>query len=106
MSQKGIRMESGNLVTERRGIVFYDGNCSLCRKSVAILQRLDWFHRLTYWNARDADQLPESLDRSRLLEEMHLITPRQGIYAGFWAFRWTAGRLPLLWPVWPLLFLP
>ena len=25
---------------------------------------------------------------------------------GFFAFRWIAGRLPLLWIVWPVLWLP
>jgi predicted DCC family thiol-disulfide oxidoreductase YuxK len=93
-----------------RAIVLYDGACPLCRKSVAVLRRLDWRKRLTYQDARDSDHLPPSavpLKLARLLQEMHLLTPdKMRVYAGYQAFRWMAGRLPLLWPMWPLLFLP
>lgn len=93
-----------------RAVVLYDGKCPLCRKSVAILRRLDWLGRLGYHDANDVENLPESsvpLAPERLLQEMHVVTPGgRSVYAGFAAFRWMAGRLPPLWPVWPLLFLP
>jgi predicted DCC family thiol-disulfide oxidoreductase YuxK len=93
-----------------QAIVLYDGACPLCRKSVAILQRLDWRRRLTYQDARDVAHLPESavpLEPARLLQEMHLLTPgRTRVYAGYPAFRWMAGRLPPLWLLWPFLFVP
>src|SRR5438132_632627 len=94
----------------RKAIILFDGMCPLCRRSVAIVKRLDWRRRLNYHDARDVERLPESavpFDPQRLLQEMHLLTPnRRRIYIGFRAFRWIAGRLPALWPVWPLLFLP
>ncbi len=41
------------------------------------------------------------------MEEMHLVTPkRDRLHHGFGAFRWMAWRLPLLWLVAPLLYLP
>jgi len=93
-----------------RAVVLYDGLCPLCRKSVAILKRLDWLKRLSYRDARDTEHLPESavpLEPGRLLEEMHLVTPdRRRVHTGFRAFRWMAGHLPLLWLLWPWLFLP
>ena len=93
-----------------KGVVLFDGNCPLCRRSVAVLRRLDWLGVLAYHSARDADHLPPSgapLNPDRLLEEMHVLTPdRRCAYAGFQAFRWMAWRLPLLWPVAPLLYLP
>jgi len=93
-----------------KAIVLYDGDCPLCRRSVAILRRLDWLHRLTYQDARDKEHLPASempLDPERLLQEMHVLTPkRRRAYAGFAAFRWLAARLPLLWLIVPLLYLP
>jgi predicted DCC family thiol-disulfide oxidoreductase YuxK len=96
--------------TTNKAIVLYDGACPLCRKSVAILGRFDWRKRLTYQDARDVDHLPATsvpLQPERLLQEMHLLTPdRKCAYSGYRAFRWIAGRLPPLWPVWPLLFLP
>lgn len=95
---------------DSRAIVLFDGTCGLCQKSVAVLKRLDWKRRLAYHDARDVEHLPASavpLDPERMLQEMHLLTPdRQRVYAGFRAFRWMAGRLPLLWAFWPLLFLP
>jgi predicted DCC family thiol-disulfide oxidoreductase YuxK len=90
--------------------VLYDGECALCRRSIAILQRLDWLHRLTYVNIRERKALPVSepaLDPDRLLQEMHLLTPEGGrVYHGFAAFRWMAWRLPPLWTMAPLLYLP
>ena len=89
--------------------VLYDGDCALCRKSVSLLQRLDWFHRLTYQSVRDQARIPHDarLHPERLLQEMHLVTPDGGrVYHGFAAFRWLAWRLPLLMPLAPLLYLP
>lgn len=93
----------------RRGQVIYDGQCPLCLKSVALLRRLDWLGRLAYVNARDRDRLPagaEPLNPAALLKEMHVLTPGGRVYHGFAALRWMAWRLPLLWPVAPLLYVP
>ena len=88
-----------------QGIVLYDGACQFCRTSVDILKRLDWLQRLHFQSARDAEHL--ILDRQRLLEEMHVLTPdRRHAYAGFDAFRWMAWRLPLTMPLAPLLYIP
>jgi predicted DCC family thiol-disulfide oxidoreductase YuxK len=95
---------------QKRAQVLYDGDCLLCRRSVRLLKRLDWLHRLDYVNARDWHPQPvhlSPLDPSRLLEEMHLVTPGGGrVYHGFRAFRWMAWHLPLLWPLVPFLYLP
>lgn len=95
---------------KRRGQVLYDGDCKFCRKSVEALRRLDWLDRLDYMDVRDPDALADvgvSLEPGRLLEEMHLVTPDGAkVYSGFRAFRWIAWRLPLLWVVAPLLYLP
>lgn len=93
-----------------RGTVIFDGECPLCLKSVDQLKKLDWLGRLTYANARDRANIPPSpvpLPQERLLEEMHLLTPDgQRVYHGFKAFRWMAWRLPLLWLLAPVLYLP
>lgn len=91
-------------------LILYDGECTLCRESMTILRRLDWFGRLTYQNARAVDELPVTtppLDPVRLLEEMHLLTPdREQVHHGFAALRWLAWHLPLLWPIAPFLIIP
>ena len=90
--------------------VLYDGQCPLCIKSVNALKRLDWLHRLHFLNARDSASLPSReppLDPDRLLQEMHLLTPDgKHVYHGYGAFRWLAWRLPLLWPLAPLMYIP
>jgi predicted DCC family thiol-disulfide oxidoreductase YuxK len=100
---------SSTLRSDRASVV-YDGHCALCRKSVALLQRLDWLGVLSYVNARDSEsvsRLSLSVGNGRLLEEMHLLTPGGArLLSGFRAFRWMAWRLPLLWVLAPFLYLP
>jgi predicted DCC family thiol-disulfide oxidoreductase YuxK len=104
----GTAAESADLAG--KAIVLYDGECPLCRKSVDILKRLDWRHILHFQNARGTESLPEApepLQMTRLLEEMHLLTPdRRRVYHGFGAFRWMAWRLPLLAAFAPVFYLP
>jgi predicted DCC family thiol-disulfide oxidoreductase YuxK len=91
-------------------IVLYDGECPLCRKTTSILKRLDWLHRLRFQNCRDAAGIPANtahLDPARMIAEMHVLAPdRKTAYSGFRAVRSIAGRVPLLWPLYPLLFIP
>jgi predicted DCC family thiol-disulfide oxidoreductase YuxK len=95
---------------ETKAQVLYDGQCPFCIKSVNALKRLDWLHRLHFLDARDPAVLPPReppLDPDRLLEEMHLLTPDgKQVYHGYGAFRWLAWRLPLLWPLAPLMYIP
>jgi predicted DCC family thiol-disulfide oxidoreductase YuxK len=93
-----------------QGVVLFDGDCAFCQRSIAILKKLDWLHRLHYQSARETDRLPpstEPLVQEKLIEEMHVVTPdRRRAYAGFRAFRWIAWRLPLTMLIAPLLYLP
>jgi predicted DCC family thiol-disulfide oxidoreductase YuxK len=93
-----------------RARVLYDGDCPLCRKSVAGLRKLDWLGKLDYLNARESANVPAReppLEPARLMEEMHLLPPKGNkVYHGFGAFRWMAWRLPLLWPLAPFLYIP
>jgi len=105
-----LRLPRSVPANPRRAQVLYDGQCPLCRKSVAVLRRLDWLGVLNYVDVRDPDKLAACdviVEPGRLLEEMHLITPggRQLLH-GFKAFRWMAWRLPALWLLAPLLYLP
>jgi len=103
-------MNANEPSSDGRALVLYDGNCRLCQRSVAILNRLDWLGRLNCQDARDLDHLPvrePPLDPARLLEEMHLVTPDgKRVYHGFAVFRWMAWRLPALWFIAPFLYIP
>ncbi len=94
----------------KRAVVFYDGACAFCQRSIDMLRRLDWLGRLTYVDARDTTNaiLAEPpLAEAPLLDEMHVLTPHGGnLYHGFAALRWLAWRLPALWPIAPLLNIP
>lgn len=95
---------------ENKAVLLFDGECPLCLKSVSLLKRLDWLRVLYYQNVRAADDLPpspEPLVPARLLEQMHLVTPRRdAVYRGFDAFRWLAWRFPLLVAFAPVLYFP
>ena len=93
-----------------QAVVLYDGECALCRKTTTILKRLDWFNRLAFQNCRDTASIPANtahLDANRMVQQMHVLTPDlQQALAGYQAVRWIAGRVPLLWPLYPLLYIP
>ncbi|HEX3146548.1 MAG TPA: DUF393 domain-containing protein [Gemmataceae bacterium] len=93
-----------------KAVVLYDGDCPMCRKTTSILRRLDWLHRLQFHNCRDAAHIPANaahLDPERMTQEMHVLLPnRRTALSGFRAVRWIAGRLPVMWPLYPLLFVP
>jgi len=91
-------------------IVLYDGECPLCLKTTGILKRFDWLHLLHFHNCRDTAGIPANnahLDPARMIAEMHVLSPdRTQALSGFRAVRWIAGRIPLMWPLFPLLFIP
>jgi predicted DCC family thiol-disulfide oxidoreductase YuxK len=96
--------------TTNRAIILYDGLCPFCLKNVSLLKRLDWLGRLRFHDCRDTAGIPANtahLDPARMIQEMHVLTPdRATAYSGFRAVRWIAGRMPILWPLYPLLFIP
>lgn len=92
-----------------KALVLYDGDCGFCVSSVARLRRLDWLGRLRYANARDPLVLARhpQVDSHKAMERLHVVPPAgRPVLEGFHAFRWLAGRLPALWPLWPLLWVP
>jgi predicted DCC family thiol-disulfide oxidoreductase YuxK len=96
--------------SQARAAVLFDGDCAFCRQSVALIKRLDWFGRLGYVNIRDpSDPLLKApvLSDAPLVEEMHVLTADgTRLFHGFGALRWLAWRLPPLWPIAPLLYVP
>lgn len=111
-SQVGLSEPPSRELPSHRPVVIYDGNCPLCIRTVAVLRQLDVLGLLSYQNAREEFILPPTkppVDRERLLEQMYVLAPgtgRRRAYGGFYAFRWLAWRLPVCWPIVPLLYLP
>ena len=91
-------------------LVLFDGLCPLCKVSVALLKRLDWFKAVDFKDARDPANIPSMdppLALSRLLEEMHLVTTdlKKSLH-GFKAFRYISWRIPLLFLLAPFMYIP
>ena len=93
--------------------VLYDGNCGMCRRTTERLRALDLTHCLTFLNARRREEIAGAMHESPLLgkltdealmRDMHAVTGDK-VWKGFEAYRAITGRLPLLWPVWPFLWL-
>jgi predicted DCC family thiol-disulfide oxidoreductase YuxK len=88
--------------------VFYDGKCSFCIRSVAVLRRLDSLRRVRFidMHARETKAEFPDLNLDRAATEM-LVRDRSGTWhGGFDAFRVMAKHFPVLWPLLPILFVP
>jgi len=88
--------------------VFFDGNCQLCRRTVAVLRVFDIFERIAYVNALDPQSRPQlaaaGITEEAALKDMHAVCERK-VYKGYNAYRSLVFRMPVLWPVLPFLFL-
>lgn len=69
--------------------VFYDGECPLCMREIAMLRRLDRRARIRFTNIADADFHPSSvgLDRATLMAKIHGRLPNGKLIEGVEVFR-------------------
>jgi predicted DCC family thiol-disulfide oxidoreductase YuxK len=89
--------------------VLYDGHCGLCKKTVKMLKRLDWFKRLHFVNYQDEaarNRVAPEITYEKLDKSMHIKWDNGKTRHGFPAMRAVTWKLPLLWPVAPFLYLP
>lgn len=97
----------GRRLFKDRMFVLYDGNCGICRRTIATLRAFDVFGRITYVNALDQQAVTQhnlhAFDQQALID-MHVVSGQRH-WAGFAAYRVIAWRVPLLWLVLPLLYL-
>lgn len=94
--------------TPAHDTVLYDGQCRFCRQRIADLKWLDAGRRLEFLSIHDdrvARDYPE-IPRERLLEEMFVVDTAGNARSGAVAVRYLSRRLPLLWPLAPLLHVP
>ena len=85
--------------------VLYDANCSFCVRSVEVLRNLDVFDRLAFFGMQDPSvrQNFPDFDPERGEKEMLVRTP-EGWLGGYYAFRYIARHVPILWLVLPFLY--
>ena len=98
----------GRLFSEDMYVVF-DGNCKLCRRTIASFRVFDVCERVTYVNALDNEALAiyglTWLDSEALMRDMHVVVGRS-VWTGFASYRKWITRLPLFWMALPLMYLP
>ena len=93
-----------------RATMLYDGRCSLCIRTMTILDALDSRHRLAYLDVETDPGRLAALGPAVTPEDargaMHIVMQDGRVHRGFFAFRELARILPPLWPALPLLYLP
>lgn len=91
-----------------RNTVLYDDECSFCTFQMKLLSWLDWGSRFALIPASDSrvKLLAPELTAQQLNEAIHCVTTKSGIHRGARAIRFISLRLPLLWPLALLLWLP
>jgi len=97
----------GNRLYREPMYLVFDGNCQLCRRTIASIRTFDLLHRVSYVNALDEGELRRCgltwLSQEALLRDIHAVVGRRW-WAGFPAYRAVATRLPVLWPLLPFLY--
>lgn len=88
--------------------VLYDGQCERCRRTIRGLRTLDVLGRVRYVDAFDDSAVTvvsRRFDATMLARDMHVVSGDR-VLKGFEGYRALAARIPLLWPIWPLLHVP
>jgi len=90
-------------------VILYDGLCALCIQSVRIIKRLDWRHAFVYTDVQDwvtvHARYPQ-IDHAAAIGAMHIVRPDGNVYAGYPGVRQIIRQLPLVFWMYPLLYLP
>lgn len=87
-----------------RFVVLFDGGCPLCRRTVRVLRRLDWFGRLGFEDVTDdavRARIAPGLTREAALAEMWVVDAAGVRTPGFDGYLALSSGLPILWiPRW------
>ena len=104
----GILHRLGRWLFPQPMYVVYDGNCKICRRTIASVRVFDIFGRITYVNALEHKTLQNLdlvwLESDALLKDMHTVVGKK-YWRGFSAYRVLSRRLPILWLILPLMYL-
>jgi predicted DCC family thiol-disulfide oxidoreductase YuxK len=101
---------SAGLQDGRKHTVIFDGGCGFCRRTIAVLRRIDVLHRVEFHDALNEWPVIErkfpSLNQSGCLDNFHMVTVDGDVAIGFYAYRNLARLFPALWPIMPIMYLP
>lgn len=97
------------LRVRRPAIAFYDGACELCEATRRTMAALDVLGAADWRDFRVPGALDghQAVSASECGHALQLELPGgERVLSGFRAFRWLAVRMPVAWPLVPLLYLP
>ncbi len=102
--------ESPERVQGTPWVFYYDGGCGFCLRWVKWLRRMDRAGRVSWVAFQSLPEPPrglawDDLQRAAYLDT-HPDTAVGPLYEGFYAFRQLTRRVPLLFPLTPLFWLP
>ncbi len=88
--------------------VLYDGQCVFCTKGIQNLKRLDLFKSLEFVSLHDPSTVTRfpDLTYEMKMDQMWVVSADGNRYGGADAVRYLSRRLPLLYPLAPLLHFP
>jgi predicted DCC family thiol-disulfide oxidoreductase YuxK len=101
-------MNTSKKITSDKDVVIFDGHCKLCRAGIARLRALDWFSHFRYVPLQEVEireNYPD-LTHDMLMAEMYVVTRGGKRLGGAAAFRYLSWRIPLMWPIAPVLNIP
>lgn len=84
--------------------VYYDADCRFCSGGVSLLSRAGVLGEVD-WTPIQSGSRPEGVTDEDLNRSMHLETA-SGVYSGFDAVKRIALRIPILWPLALISWLP
>jgi len=85
-----------------------NANCSVCRKTIAALRVFDIFNRITYIDSENKEEiyklgLETHVAKANTTNLIAIL--QEKTFRDYYAFRVLAIRIPILWPILPLLYL-
>lgn len=94
--------------SDLRDTVLYDGHCRFCTASINSLRRLDGKDRLRYVSLHDPSVSADfpDLTSDQMMKEMWIATPDGRRFPGADAIRYLSRKLPILYPLAPIMHFP
>ena len=92
-------------MTNKKPVIIYDNRCLFCTNTKNKMDKLDKNKKLKWVGIDNFDYKKYKLKKDDLFKEMYLIDNNK-IYKGYYSWKQIAKRIPLLFPLYLLSFIP
>ena len=95
-------------MSNARHLLFFDSDCPFCQLQIRLLSKLDWFNKVEFTPLKEFSESLSGvhIEENELNQAIHCITPQKKIFVGAKAIRFIGMRMPLLFPLSILLWVP